>query len=309
MRVVLPETIEKHKRLAPRRFSEQHIAWLLAAPAVVLILLITVYPLLYSIWVVFVNYDIAIPGHDFVGLNNVRLVLYDPVARAALLHTIGLTVVVVILETLLGLILALCLHEPFKGRGLIMPLLIAPLFISPAIVGQFWALFLQRPFGPADYLLSQLLRKPVTISWLTDFPWNYFALIVADAWQWTPFTLVIILAGLTAIPDTLYEAAAIDGADSFRRFWGITLPLLSPSILIAAAFRFIDASKLFDIVYIMTRGGPGTSTYTVSLYLYQIGFQEFHISQATAGSWIFLIVVAIIANWIVRWLLREEATA
>jgi multiple sugar transport system permease protein len=180
-----------------------------------------------------------------------------------------------------------------------MSIVIIPLFISPVIVGQAWALMLQRPFGPTNYLLSQLVGYDVTISWLTQWPWNFLALIAADAWQWTPFMFVILLAGLTSIPPNLYEAAELDGVDGWQAFWQITLPLLAPMILLSITLRLLDATKLFDTIFIMTGGGPGTQTYSASYYLYTIGFQQFHLSNATAGSWIFLILTAIVISFLV----------
>jgi multiple sugar transport system permease protein len=180
------------------------------------------------------------------------------------------------------------------------------LFISPVIVGQAWALLLQRPFGPTNYILSQLLGSDVKISWLTESPWLYFAIITADVWQWTPFMFVILLAGLTAIPPNLYEAAELDGVGGWRAFWAITVPLLAPMMLLAVTLRLLDAIKLFDTIFIMTGGGPGTKTYTASFYLYTIGFAQFHLSQATAGSWIFLFLTLLVVTFLVRRLLRAE---
>jgi multiple sugar transport system permease protein len=189
---------------------------------------------------------------------------------------------------------------------MIMSILIIPLFISPVIVGQSWALFLQRPFGPADYLLSQLLGHPVTISWVGEVPWVYIAIIVADVWQWTPFMFVILLAGLVSIPPHLYEAAELDGIPGLQTFLYVTLPQLAPIILLAITFRLLDAVKLFDIIFMLTGGGPGTATYTTSFYLYQTGFQQFHLSVATAGSWLFLILLSVVIMVLVRRLLRVE---
>jgi multiple sugar transport system permease protein len=280
--------------------------WLLVAPACLLILALTVYPLAYSLWVVFVNFDFQIPGHAFVGLQNFAQVIEDPVARYSLAATAILTVGNVTTEFLLGLGLALAMTKTFRGRGAIMLILIIPLFISPVIVGQFWALILQRPYGPFDYLVSVVVGHPTEVSWLTGNPWKFISLIVADVWQWTPFMFVILLAGLTAISPELYEAAELDGVGWWRTFWHITLPQLGPLILIAVTFRLLDALKLFDVIFVMTGGGPGTSTYTTSYYLYQTGFQQFHLSQATAGSWIFLILTAILVTFLVRRMLRPE---
>ena len=165
--------------------------------------------------------------------------------------------------------LALAMVKPFRGRGLIMSILIVPLFISPVIVGQVWSLLLQQPFGPTNYLLSQLLGQPVTISWLTQTPWNFIAIIIADVWQWTPFMFVILLAGLTSIPPH-----CLRGGRARRRHALADLLATSrcrcstPMILLAITFRLLDAIKLFDIIFVMTGGGPGSSTYTASFYLY-----------------------------------------
>jgi multiple sugar transport system permease protein len=289
-------------------WSDRHFKWLLVVPAVLLILSLSVYPLVFSLWVSFVNYDFQIPGHAFVGLKNFSMVVLDPVARWSLVLTILLSAANVAIELGLGLALALAMVRSFPGRGLVMSVLIIPLFISPVIVGQAWALLLQRPFGPMNYLLGELLGREVTIGWLTESPWLYFALILADVWQWTPFMFVILLAGLTAIPPNLYEAAELDGVDGWQAFRLITLPQIAPIIMLAITFRLLDAVRLFDTIFIMTAGGPGTKTYTSSFYLYTVGFTQFHLSQATAGSWIFLVLTAVVVSLLVRRLLKAEAT-
>src|SRR5262249_16781668 len=160
--------------------------------------------------------------------QNFAQVLQDPLFASSLVLTILLSLAVVAIEFVLGFALALSMVKMFRGRGLVMSILIIPLFISPVIVGQSWALFLQRPFGPADYLLSQLLGRPVNISWVGEVPWVYFAIVIADVWQWTPFIFVILLAGLAAIPQHLYEAAELDGVRTLQTFRYVTLPQLAP---------------------------------------------------------------------------------
>jgi multiple sugar transport system permease protein len=285
-------------------WSDRNFRWLLVAPAVFLILALSIFPLLFSLWVSFVNYDFQIPGHAFVGLKNFEQVVADPVARWSLVVTAILSGSSVLLEFVLGLALALALTATFRGRGLIMSLVIVPLFISPVVVGQCWALMLQRPFGPTNYILSQLLGFDVTISWLTQAPWNFIALIVADVWQWTPFMFVILLAGLSAVPPHVYEAAELDGVGAWQTFWYITVPHIAPMMLLALTFRLLDAVKLFDIIFVLTGGGPGTNTYSASYYLYTIGFTQFHLSNATAGSWIFLVLTVIVVMVLVRRLLK-----
>jgi multiple sugar transport system permease protein len=288
-------------------WGDRHFKWLLLAPGIGLILALSVYPLLFSLWVSFVNYDFQIPGHAFVGLKNFSQVVFDPVARWSLALTLMLSAANVTLEFALGLGLALAMVRPFPGRSVVMSILIIPLFISPVIVGQVWALLLQRPFGPTNYLLGLLLRREVTIGWLSESPWVYFALILSDVWQWTPFMFVILLAGLTSIPPNLYEASELDGIGGWLAFRLITLPLLAPMITLAITFRLLDAIRLFDTIFIMTAGGPGTKTYTSSFYLYTVGFTQFHLSQATAGSWILLVLTAALVSFLVRRLLKAEA--
>jgi multiple sugar transport system permease protein len=302
----MPATGAAPRLSALSDWSDRHFKWLLVTPAVLLILALSIYPLIFSLVVSFINYDFQIPGHAFVGLKNFRLVIFDPVARRAIVLTAIFSAANVTLEFVLGLALALMMVKPFRGRGIVMSLLIIPLFISPVIVGQAWALLLQRPFGPTNYILSHLLGTDVKIGWLTESPWLYFAIIAADVWQWTPFMFVILLAGLTAIPPNLYEAAELDGVGEWRAFWAITVPHLAPMMLLAITLRLLDSIKLFDTIFIMTGGGPGTQTYTASFYLYTVGFAQFHISQATAGSWLFLIITLVVVTFLVRRLLRTE---
>ena len=289
-------------------WTERYFKWILVGPAVLLILALSIYPLLFSVVVSFINYDFQIPGHAFVGLKNFERVIFDPVARWSLVLTGALSGISVAIEFVLGLAVALTMVRSFPGRGLIMSILIVPLFISPVIVGQAWTLLLQRPFGPTNYVLSQLLGYDVTIGWMTESPWLYISLIIADVWQWTPFMFVILLAGLTSISPNLYEAAELDGVNAWQAFWAITLPHLAPMMLLAITFRLLDAIRMFDTIFIMTGGGPGTQTYTASYYLYTIGFTQFHLSQATAGSWLFLIVTAFVVTLLVRRLLKAEVT-
>jgi multiple sugar transport system permease protein len=133
------------------------------------------------------------------------------------------------------------------------------------------------------------------------------AIVLADIWQWTPFMFVILLAGLTSIPPHVYEAAELDGVGAWNTFWYITVPYIAPMMLLAVTFRLLDAIKLFDTIFIMTGGGPGTQTYTASFYLYVLGFTQFHLSRATAGAWIFLVLTLIVVQVLVRRLLRPEA--
>jgi multiple sugar transport system permease protein len=284
---------------------DRHIKWVLVAPAVVLVLALTIFPLGFAVWTAFVQFDFSLGNdHPWVGLRNFRDNFDDPIFWRSLKLTAIMATLAVVVELGLGLVLALAMLRPFRGRRGLMTLFVIPLFMSPVIVGMFFDLFLRRPQGPANQIMSWILPGDYAIDFTLDSPWTYVSIIVADAWQWTPFMFVILLAGLTSISDDLYEAAEIDGAKPRQSFVFVTLPLLLPIILIAVTFRFIDASKLFDIIYTLTRGGPGTDTYTTSYFLYQQGFELFHLGQGTAGSWVFTFMLTFISFWLVRRLLK-----
>jgi multiple sugar transport system permease protein len=284
---------------------DRHFRWLLVSPAVFLVLALSLFPLVFSLWVIFVEFDFSVSNsHPWVGLSNFRDNFNDPDWWHSIEITAILACACVAVEFVLGLLLALAMMRKFRGRRVLMVLAVVPLFISPVVTGGFWDLFLRQPIGPANQIVSWFWPGNVTTNFTDDGIWPYLSVIIADAWQWTPFMFVILLAGLTAISSELYEAAEIDGAKPRQSFTFVTLPLLAPIMLVAITFRFIDATKLFDIIYSLTRGGPGTETYTTSYYLYYQGFQAFHIGQATAGSWMFMLALSVIAYWLVRRLLK-----
>ncbi len=299
------ETLGRRRSRAASSWLDRHIKWILVSPSVVLILALTIFPLGFSMWVNFVQFDFSVSNeHPWVGIDNFRTDWSDPVWVHSLVVTALIASLCVAVELTLGLGLALAMMRPFHGRRVLLTLFVIPLFMSPVIVGGFFDLFLRRPFGPANWLLGGLLGHNVSTDFTVDGWWPYVSVVLADTWQWTPFMFVILLAGLTAISDDLYEAAEIDGARPRQSFLFVTMPLLAPVMLIAITFRFIDVSKLFDIIYSLTRGGPGTTTYTTSYYLYQQGFELFHLGQGTAGSWMFMLILTFVSFWLVRRLLK-----
>jgi multiple sugar transport system permease protein len=284
---------------------DRRLRWLLVIPAVALVLALSVFPLGFSLWVLFVEYDFAVSSdHPWVGLENFRDNWIDPVWWKSIWVTAFLATSAVAVELVLGLLLALAMVKSFRGRRLLMILAVMPLFISPVVVGGFWDLFLRRPIGPANEIVGWFWPGDVDIDFTIQGYWPYVSIIAADAWQWTPFMFVILLAGLSAIPEEMYDAADLDGAKPRQAFLFVTLPLLAPIILVAVTFRFIDATKMFDIIFTLTHGGPGTDTYTTSYYLYYQGFERFHVGQGTAGSWMFMVGIAVISFWLVRRLMK-----
>ncbi len=206
---------------------------------------------------------------------------------------------------MLGFSIAYLISRRVRGRGLMTTLFLTPMMLSPVVVGLFWKFMLDTQFGVINSLLGSLGFGQV--EWLTNQRLALLSLVIVDTWQWTPFIMLIALAGLTAVPRYLYEAASIDRASEWFRFRHITLPLVWPLLLIAILFRAIEAFRLFDLVYILTQGGPGVSTETLSFHVYKVAFLGFDTGLASAYGILMVIVVIILAQFYLRYLdrLRE----
>ena len=205
------------------------------------------------------------------------------------LTTLVFVVGAVALQTVLGFAIAYLISRRERGRGVLTTLFLVPMMLSPVVVGLFWRFMLDAQFGVINSLLGSLGLGQV--EWLTRQRLALLSLIVVDTWQWTPFIMLIALAGLTAVPKYLYEAAAIDRASEWFRFRRITLPLVWPLLLIAVMFRAIEAFRLFDLVYILTSGGPGGSTETLSFHVYKVAFLGFNTGRASAYGILMVLVV------------------
>jgi len=284
------------------RWSDRYDRWLLVAPAVVAVGAVALYPLGYSLRASFLD-EISIPGYGWAGLTNYRNVVDDPTARATLEHTAVLCAAAVTVELVLGLLLALSLSALTRSRRLLIPLLVLPMFASSVTAGQFWRLLLDPVYGPVDFLLGKLVGHHVALDWSAHTVSTYAAIVLADAWQWTPVVFLILFAGLRLIPAELYEAAALDGATAWQSFRAVTAPLLVPAVLLAFTLRLVDATKLFDVPFVF--GGRSAPTQTVSLYVYHQGFVDFFYSFASAASWLFMLIVAVLAVALAYPLLRR----
>lgn len=288
-------TVRRTTRTAnARRWWDRNLRVLLVLPCVALILGIGVFPLVYSLGVSFFDWTIQRRGVAFIGLDNYLAALQDARLWGALGHTLIFMVVSVSLELLIGLGLALILVDKLPGKRIILPLLLLPVVMAPIIVGYTWRMLWDTQYGPINQVLGWLLQRPINLVWLNNMSTVYPAIIITEVWQWTPFMLLLLLAGLTAINPEVREAAAIDGAGAWQAFWHITLPLIMPVLIIAVLFRALDVFKLFDIVFALTNGGPGTFTETASLYVYTVGFKNFRLGYAAAISYVLLAFVSIL---------------
>ena len=291
-------------RVRPRFawLSDRLLVWTFLTPTMLLLLLIAIFPLLWSLYLSFTKYSVikdANTGPQWIGLKNFERLLNDPEVWSRFITTGKFVLPSVAIELLIGFGLALLLNRQFAGRGLIMTLMLIPMMLSPLVVALFWNYMYRPDAGVINYWIHDILHQP-RVLWLTDLKTAMWALVIVDVWQWTPFIMLIALAGLSAVPKYLYEAAEVDRASALFKFRHITLPLVTPLLLIAVLFRTMDAYKMFDQAYALTGGGPGGSTEVLSIYLYQMAFRDFNTGKGSALGYIMLIVIIALANLLIR---------
>ncbi len=283
------------------RLSDRGLAVAFISPALLLLLGMSVFPLLWALYLSFTDYSATrATGADFVGFDNYTLILTSSEVHKRALTTLVYVVGAVLLQTVLGFSIAYLISRRTRGRGALTTLFLVPMMLSPVVVGLFWKFMLDAQFGVINSMLGSLGFGQV--EWLTRQRTALFSLIVVDTWQWTPFIMLIALAGLTAVPNYLYEAASIDRASEWFRFRHITLPMVWPLLLIAVMFRAIEAFRLFDLVYILTSGGPGVSTETLSFHVYKVAFLGFNTGTASAYGILMVLVVIVLAQFYLRYL-------
>ncbi len=291
------------------RFEKQS----LAVPAAVLLLLITIFPLIYSLAVSFHVYDLRQDVlWNFVGLTQYGKILTDD-ARfwSALATTLRIGIAAVTIEFLLGFGAALLLYYPIRGRRVFTTLLILPVMISPVVTALIFRMMFHEKYGVVNGTLNTLVTS---LGWGNEFAilanqrWAVWAIILTDVWQWTPLMIMILLAGLQSLPAEPLEAAKADGATRLQVFWFVVLPLMRLPIFAAILIRFIDIIKIFDIPFILTGGGPGKATETISIYIYLLGFRYLRMGYATAVSYLLLILTVILTTIFIRTVVQRRAT-
>jgi multiple sugar transport system permease protein len=288
-----------------RFLTDRKLATLFIAPALALLLFLSIWPLIWLIRLSFTDYSVTrdVPA-SFIGLDNYVDVITSDQTHKRLVTTLIFVVGAVGLQTILGFTIAYLISRRIRGRGALTTLFLIPMMLSPVVVGLFWKFMLDVQFGVVNSFSDSLgLGRS---EWLTNRTLALVSLIIVDTWQWTPFIMLIALAGLTAVPKYLYEAAEIDRASEWFRFRRITLPLVWPLLLIAIMFRAIEAFRLFDLVYILTGGGPGGTTETISFQVYKIAFFGFDTGRASAYGVLIVIVVTIAAQLYLRYLNRLQ---
>jgi multiple sugar transport system permease protein len=286
-----------------RGLSDRSIAWLFIGPTMVLLLAINIFPLLWTIKLSFTNFRANRPNATVsdVGIDNYVAVLTDPDIWAAMQTTAHFVLWTITLQTLIGFALAYLIDRKFRGHGFWTTLILIPMMLSPAVVGNFWA-FLYQPqtglFNAVAALVSGV--SPSSFSMLGEVPLAPWAIIIVDTWMWAPYVMLICLAGLRSIPDYIYEAAEVDRASRWRQFWSITLPMVLPFIMLAVLFRGIENFKMFDMVNLLTSGGPGSTTEVASITLKREAFEKWRTGYSSAFAIILFVAVFGLANIYVK---------
>ena len=281
--------------------TDRRFGVLLLLPAAVLLLGLAAFPVLQSFWLSFHRVLLTMPGmgETFVGLENFRRLASDPGARDSLGFTFIFVFGTTACEILLGLAMALTLNRSFKGRGWVRAAILIPWAVPTVVASQMWRFIFNDQYGLANLLIFGSQAQSYQ-AWLAD-PWSARAAIMAaDIWKTSSFAALLILAGLQTIPDELYEAARVDGANPWAQFWRITLPLLKPALLVAILFRTMDAFRVFDLVFVMTQGGPGNRTSVLQFFGYKRMFTEGDLGYGAAVSVVVFLIIFVISMFYVR---------
>ena len=271
--------------------------YLLVAPAIFFILLIGLYPFIKLIIASFQNISMFDDIRSFQGFLNYERLVSDDRLWQSLLRTILFTAVALPIELVLGYLLAILFLDRIPMKAILISIILLPTIISPIVAGATWRLMLDQRFGPVNQIISWLAGSDVKLLWTVSANLVWPAILIAEVWQWTPFMFLLLYAALSNVDQEQLEAAQIDGASWWMTFRRIVLPAILPVMFIAVLIRALDLFRVFDLVWTMTQGGPGTATETLSIYAYQMAFREFEISYSAAIAFlvIFLLTVVVVA--------------
>lgn len=276
-------------------------------PALLLVVGVQLYPFLYSAYLSVIDWSLLRSPEPMglAGLDNFSWILADPVFRTSVGNSLVITGASVILELVLGIALAYLTSGAGWRLRAVRTVLILPMVIAPVAAGTLWRMVLNTQSGLVAFVAASTgIASP---EWLSDPAWARAAVVMLEVWQWTPFVMLVVVAGLASIPGEVLEAAAIDGASRWQSFRHVELPLLMPVILVAVMFRTLDSLLSLDAVYSLTAGGPGYSTHTITYYIFTLGLRNFDFGVAAAGSWIFMAFTTLVIVVMFRWHRRADA--
>ncbi len=275
---------------------------MLVAPALVAVAGIAIFPLGWTVWESIHLHDLRMPwrGQPFVGLANYGQALGEPRFWDAIAHTVLFTASSVALELIGGMALALTLNRVYRGRGLVRAAALIPWAIPTVVAALLWQFMFDGESGVANLALTAVGIVDHPVSWFAGAVTSWIPIVLADVWKATPFVALLLLAGLQNIDDSLYEAARMDGAGGWRQFTHVTVPMLAPALLVALMFRTLDAFRVFDLIYVMSGGGPGTATEPIALYTYTVLLQHLRFGYGSALAVMVFVATLMLAVLYVR---------
>lgn len=275
--------------------NEGLFAFLLVLPALLIVMALYVYPLVFSFVVSFFRSDIRYPGVEFRGLKNYLDIFRDPDLVASFGRTIYFTVVSLAIEMVVGVVVAVAFSSRFIGRPVARSIILIPWAVPPVVNGIIWNWMVHSKIGIVNYLLTAAGILERYKPWLADPGWALNIIVIADAWKWTPLVVLLVLAGLQAVPEELYEAARMDGAGATKVFFRVTLPCVMWPILVTLILRTVEAVRVFDIIFVMTRGGPANATKVTTFYVWEIAFKYHQLGMGSALAYTVTILIIALA--------------
>lgn len=293
----------ERKMTKTKGLSDRALAWVFIAPTIFLLLAINIFPLIWTIRLSLTNYraNRSGGGLEWVGLRNYQRILTDPDIWNSMQATAHFLIWTLVLQVLIGFGLAYLINKKFKGNDLWTTIIVLPMMLSPAVVGNFWTFLYQPQIGLFNYVVAFFSgTDPSSFSMIGDVSLAPWAIVIVDTWMWTPFVMLICLAGLRSIPDSIYEAAECDRASRWRQFWTITVPMALPFLMLAVLFRGIENFKMFDLVVQLTGGGPGSITELTSINLKREAFEKWRTGFASAYAVILFVTVFGLASIYVK---------
>ena len=292
-----------------RALGDCWIAWTFITPTILLLLAINIFPLIWTIYLSFTNYKANRPNAPITGVGTTYYsnILTDPDIWHSMQATAHFVFWTVALEAVIGFGLAYLIDRKFRGHGFWTTIILLPMMLSPAVVGNFWKFLFEPQIGLFNYAASFLTGvDPSSFQMLGEVSLAPWAIVIVDVWMWTPYVMLICLAGLRSIPDYIYEAAEVDRASPIRQFWSITLPMALPFVMLAVLFRGIENFKMFDLINLLTSGGPGSTTEVASITLKRAAFESWRTGYSSAFAIILFVAVFGLANIYVKALNRVK---
>ena len=298
--------LKSGKKLKAGLFSDKVSAWLFLAPASLFLFITALLPLLYSVYLSFFRLKMNLPNQVpvFIGFDNYIRGFADEVLLTSIRNTLVFAVISVLAQLALGLIVAVFICDDNKWARIGVSIFIIPMIMAPVAAGTLWRMMLDSSTGVINYFMN-ILGIP-NISWLAQPVTAMIAIIIVNVWQLTPWCTVILVAGLKALPTDCLQASLVDGASRWQIFWRIIFPLILPLLIVVLMIRFIDAFKVFDTVYVMTGGGPGTATEMLPNFIYRQGLRFFDVGYAASLAILFVLIMTLCSILFTRWRKKEE---